>query len=368
MNKILSIISILFLINCSDRLNQDFDGPSALLLYPESGYVASDSVQIQFEIKDKSQIFDVYLRIFGNGPVKDYEMNNEFSTPNIWFYTLNVTGYESSSIRIQAIAIDEYNNEGTSSEIEIFIDSTLKFINIPAGPYIDSDNIETEIPFDFQMMKYPVTLKQYLIFLNEAIESEEIIISNNKIRGFIEGEMRDFLAWGDSSYIHHLGAITIENNQFIAMDASYNDHPITGITWYGAKAFADYYKMRLPSVSEWEKVARGIDGYIYPWGNYNNEQRSNFHQSSDPWESGTTPVGYYNGINDSTENSQSAFGAYDMAGNIWEWTTEYIHGFGYVLKGGSYQNLAFSQTTTNENTSFPQYIREHFGFRCVRDF
>tara|TARA_S200000501_G_C20871992_1_gene764721 strand:+ start:13292 stop:14395 length:1104 start_codon:yes stop_codon:yes gene_type:complete len=366
LNKFLSIFSILFFYGCGDSFNQDVDGPFVSLIYPEAGYVASDSVEIRFEVSDKSQVFKMNLRIFGNGFINEHIMSTEFTTPNIFYFMLDVINYEPGSIIIQGVGEDEFGNEGFSTEIEIFVDNTLDFINIPSGVYLDSDNVQSQISYDYQMMTYPVTLEQYLIYLNEAFESEEIMISDNKIRGLVDGTMRDFIAWGDSSNLYHLGAITMEENQFIAMDSSYNKHPITGVSWYGAKAFAENYKMRLPSVAEWEKVARGVSGYIYPWGNYNNEIHSNFDESEDPWEPGTTPVGYFNGMNGNFD-SKSPFGAYDMAGNVWEWSTDYIIGEGYVLKGGSYQNLSFTQTTISETTSFAQYLREHYGFRCVRN-
>lgn len=363
MNKFLSISFILFFIGCGGGLDQDVDGPSVSLLYPEAGYVASDSVEIRFKVKDNSQVFKMNLKIDGHD---ERIMDAELITPNIFYYMLDVTDFESGRFTIQGVGEDEFGNEGSSSEIEIFVDNSLRFINIPSGAYIDSDNQMTEISYDFQMMTFPVTLGQYLIYLNEAIETEEIVISENKVRGMVDGTMRDYITWGDSSYIHHLGAINMVDNQFIAMDSSYTDHPITGVSWYGAIAFAENYKMRLPSVAEWEKVARGISGNIYPWGNYDDGSRSNFIDSNDPWESGTTPVNYYKDENGYFD-SKSPFGAYDMAGNVWEWTTDYTVGQGYTLKGGSYQNPAFNQTTIIEITSFPGYLREHFGFRCVRN-
>lgn len=362
MNKKILIL-VLFLLACRNQFNQDINGPAISLIHPEEGYVASDFVKIQFEVIDDSDVFIMNLLVNGIMDSSDYE----FETPNIYHFMLDVSEYESGSIKIRGIGEDEFGNPGTTDEVEIFIDNSLRFVSISAGIYLDSENIQSEIPYDYQMMTYPVTLGQYLVFLNEAYESNEINIFDNKISGIINGTMRDFVRWGDSSSDYNIGAIDFIEDQFIAIDSSYIDHPITGVTWYGSKAFADNYKMRLPTVAEWEKVARGIFGYLYPWGNYNNSQLSNFDESQDPWEPGTTPVGYFNGDHQNTQDSKSPFGAYDMAGNVWEWTQNYVSGQGYILKGGSYQNLSFSQTTTNETTSFPSYFRDHFGFRCVRD-
>ena len=358
LNNFFSISIILFLFGCGGGFDQDVEGPSVSLLYPEAGYVVSDSVEIRFEVNDISQVFKMNLIVNG---VDTYPMNTEFSTPNIFYIMLDVTDFEPGGIRIQGVAEDEFRNEGSSPEIEVFVDNSLRFINIASGVYLDSDNLESNISYDYQMMTYPVTLGQYLIFLNEAHEKNELVISSNRIKGIVGGYLKNFIEWGDSSMVHHLGAITIENDEFRAIDSSYINHPITGVTWHGATAFAENYKLRLPSVSEWEKVARGINGYIYPWGNQIDDNKANFDESNDPWESGTTPVDYY------SSDSKSAFGAYDMAGNVWEWTADYIYGSGYILKGGSYQNPSFNQTTILENTSFPEYFREHFGFRCVRN-
>jgi len=366
LNKFILLSIILFFVSCGGGFNQDVKGPKVTLLYPNIGYVASDSVEVRYEVSDESQVFKMNLRLNG---FEEFIMNTDLSSPNKFYYMLHVSEFESGSITIQGVGEDEFGNVGESVEVEIFIDNSLRFINIPSGIFTDSGNNETEILYDYQMMTYPVTVGQYLVFLNEAYTNGVITISGNKIKGNVSTitAINDFISFGDSSFVHHLGAIEMNNNKFRAMDSTYINHPITGVTWYGATAFAEYYKMRLPSVSEWEKVARGITGYAYPWGNENNSNRSNFDNSGDPWESGTTPVGYYNGINISTIDSKSPFGAYDMAGNVWEWTSEINSVNKYILKGGSYQNPAFNQTTIIEHTSYPADILSNFGFRCARD-
>ncbi|MBM4048978.1 MAG: formylglycine-generating enzyme family protein [Planctomycetes bacterium] len=86
------------------------------------------------------------------------------------------------------------------------------------------------------------------------------------------------------------------------------DHPVVGVSWYEALAFARWAGKRLPSEMEWEKAARGTDGRLWPWGNFWDESRCNV------FSDGTEPVGKY-------EKGKSPHGCLDMAGNVWEWTS-----------------------------------------------
>ena len=123
-------------------------------------------------------------------------------------------------------------------------------------------------------------------------------------------------------------------------------HPVTYVSWSDAVAFCGWaarlsgVPIRLLTEAEWEKGARGEKGYRYPWGN---TWRSGY-SNSENREEGTTPAGHYpRGI--------SPYGAHDMIGNVWEWTSSLYRPYPYraddgrenmnveewrVLRGGSW--------------------------------
>lgn len=87
-------------------------------------------------------------------------------------------------------------------------------------------------------------------------------------------------------------------------------HPVTGVDWNDANAFATWAKKRLPTEAEWEFAARGTDGRIYPWGNEWKNECANANNQ----RQGTQEV--------KTARCPSPFEIYDMAGNAWEWTND----------------------------------------------
>jgi formylglycine-generating enzyme required for sulfatase activity len=109
-------------------------------------------------------------------------------------------------------------------------------------------------------------------------------------------------------------------------------YPVRGVSFDQAATYCQALAKRLPQETEWEAAARGPNGLLYPWGDDANAVQF------DP--SHTHEVG-------SLPETKSPSGAYDMAGNVWEWVSEPYEPVGAgreVLRGGSYnflQDLAY---------------------------
>lgn len=257
---------------------------------------------------------------------------------------------------------------------------------IPAGEFLSGlHEHEVDIPYDYDIMLTDVTNLQYADYLNAAIADGFVKIVQDSIMGYHPGDPfhgyhHEFeIPAGDKVHIvlNEPGLrIKIEADSFTVVPG-FENHPMVMVSWFGAKAFADYYGYRLPTELEWEKAARGsIDNRAYPWGNEISRNHANYYSSHDLFhklihsQARTTPVGFYNGETRNgyeTLDGRSPYGLYDMAGNVWQWCADDYPDQHYrYARGGSQANYEYNLRVWARNSAGPSFYAINFGFRCVR--
>ncbi len=228
----------------------------------------------------------------------------------------------------------------------------IDWVAIPGGEFIYQEGERRSLP-PFRIARYPVTNVQYQTFI-EA------------------GGYQDERWWRDLSRPEPVPSRWPQANR-----------PRTNVSWYEAVAFCRWlsaqlaYEVRLPTEDEWERAARGVDGWQYPWGKAYESGRANIDETAryggdrggDWFLDQTTAVGVY-------ADAASSEGVLDLSGNVWEWClNKYEHpeqiqadtsGDTRVLRGGSWHHNADNARGSRRNWFYPGLrYGDGSGFRLV---
>ena len=211
----------------------------------------------------------------------------------------------------------------------------------------------------FAIMRHEVTNKQFAAFV---AESGHVTDPERGKKAYVWTDKWRLVPGAQWRYPHGPES-TIANT---------TSHPVMQISARDADAFCGHYGLRLPSEDEWEYAARGLDGRRYPWGSEapraGANRRANFGtvaccapDEADGYKR-TAPVGSY-------PAGRSPFGLFDMAGNVWEWTSSRFPGRPEhrVLRGGGWGNNPYCLRTAYRHGNPPDISLDMVGFRCAGD-
>lgn len=219
------------------------------------------------------------------------------------------------------------------------------YVYIPAGEFMMGSDEEDTLAQDDEKPPHAVYLDAFWIMQTEVTNAQyKRCVDNNN-------------------------ACTPPNNSHWN-SADYAEHPVTNVTWTQANAYADWTGGQLPTEAQWEKACRGPDNSIYPW---NNEPPTAEHLNFNGNVGTTTPVRSY---------PAGAYGLYDMADNVWEWTADWYNGEYYqtspaqnppgpaedslrTLRGGSWHNFELIVRCAFRDRFFPFVNFGTVGFRVV---
>lgn len=214
-----------------------------------------------------------------------------------------------------------------------------------------------------EMPRHVVHLPSFAIDIH-PVTNEQFVRFLDVMGGEKDMNHNDIIRLRDSRIKRSGGKLSIESG--------YSKHPVVGVTWYGAIAYAKWVGKRLPTEAEWEIASRGgAEDAAFPTGDDIEKSQANFFSSD------TIAVMSY---------PPNPYGLYDMAGNVYEWCQDW-YGYNYyevsvqepespqgplqgvyrVLRGGCWKSLREDLRCSRRHRNNPGTVNGTYGFRCVAD-
>ena len=324
----------------------------------------------------------LYRRIVVTVDGTDYSgdiSNND----KIWYNSLHIypVTVQRTGVTLGTPEIAEWttNDHGTGTATEI--GAGIEKVRIPAGTFLmgspdsDTEAYDAEMPQhkvtltrDFYMGKYQVTAAQYAAFLNAAgvAKAEVDSKARHTVDGYGEQDLFEVNQWG----------WTPQWNDATDRWEAGGNTPMINVTWFGAKAYADWIGGSLPTEAQWEYACRAGTTTAYSFGDDAAGLGDYaWYQGNSESINGPSPVG---------TKKPNPWGLYDMHGNVFEWCSDWYGSDYYsepsasgtdptgpasgdyrVLRGGSWGYNAWYCRSAYRYTANPVTAYVYYGFRVV---
>ena len=190
--------------------------------------------------------------------------------------------------------------------------------------------------------------------------------------GSSSGSVNDFSSWSELSGWSESNPSAAAS---LPTKATISSWPATFIRWWGARAFALFYDVNLPSEAQWEYAAKGGNNYTYAVYNGTDTSDANWNQTG-----AKTATGH---VRETIRGKANPFGLYNLGGNAWEWIEDNYKAYDsttvtdpvvYVpgsttrsWRGGSWNYHQATLESSGRYSDDEDRGNDHFGFRIVID-